>query len=64
LENKVAHSKLEAIKISKKDVVRKLMKLKIDKLPGPDAIHPRLLKETAEELGTALEIMYNSTLEK
>ena len=40
------------------------MKLKIDKLPGPDAIHPRLLKETAEELGTALEIMYNSTLEK
>jgi len=39
------------------------MKLKINKSPGPDAIHPRLLKETTEQLGTALEIIYNSTLE-
>jgi len=37
------------------------MKLKIDKSPGPDAIHPILLKETEEQLGTALEIIYNST---
>jgi len=40
------------------------MKLKLDKSPGPDAIHPRLQKETAEQLDTALEIIYNSTLEK
>jgi len=57
----VGDSKLEDINISKKDVVKKLMKLKS---PGPDAICPRLLKETAEELGMALEIIYNSTLEK
>ena len=62
LEKKVVDSQLEDIKLSKKDVVKKLMKLKIDKSPGPDAMHPRLLKETAEQLVTALEIIYNSTV--
>jgi len=41
----------------KKHVVKKLMKLKTDKVQGPDAIHSRRLEETAEKLGKALEIM-------
>ena len=60
----VVDSQLEDIKISKKDVVEKLMKLKLNKSPGPDTIHPRLLKETVEQFGTSVEIIYNSTLEK
>jgi len=40
------------------------MILKIDKSPDPDAIHPKLLRRTAEQLGTALESISNLTLEK
>jgi len=58
LENKVVDSQLEDIKLSKKNIVNKLMELKIDKSPSPDAIDPRLLKETAEQLGIALESPY------
>ena len=32
-------------------------------LPAPDAIHPKPLKEIAEQLGRTLEIIYNSTVE-
>ena len=31
------------------------MRLKIDKSPGPDARHPKRLKETAEQLSTAYD---------
>ena len=42
LENKVVDCQLEDINIYKKDVDKKLMKLKIDKSTGPEVIHPRL----------------------
>ena len=40
--------------MNKNDVVKKLMKLKIDKPPEPDAIHTRHLKEIAKQLGIEL----------
>ena len=40
-----------------------LSKLKVDKSPGPDNIHPYFLKETANELASPLNIIFNKSLE-
>jgi hypothetical protein len=40
------------------------MKLKVDKSPGLDNLHPRFMKETAEALSEPLTILYNQSLRK
>jgi hypothetical protein len=40
------------------------MKLKIDKSPGLDNLHPRFMKETAENLSEPLTILYNQSRRK
>ena len=46
------------------DEVRKILsKLKVDKSLGPDNIHPYFLKETANELASPLNIIFNRSLE-
>lgn len=40
------------------------MKLKVDKSPGIDNLHPRFMKETAETLSEPLTILYNQSLRK
>ena len=40
--------------ITKEMVQGKLKGLKVDKSPGPDGLHPRVLKEIAEEIVEAL----------
>ena len=46
------------------DEIRKLiLALKCDKSPGPDKIHPRLLKELAPKLGTPLCKIFNQSLQ-
>ena len=46
------------------DEVRKILsKLKVGKLPEPDNIHPYFLKETANELASPLNIIFNKSLE-
>ena len=45
------------------DMVKKgLLKLKVDKAPGPDGLHPRFLRELADQLAEPLRIIFNSTL--
>ena len=45
--------------------VRKLLKkLKISKSPGPDGIHPRIIKEAMEELIEPLVILFKCSLEQ
>ena len=39
---------LEDIDITKEEVLKKIMKLNPSKSPGPDCLHPRALKETAD----------------
>ncbi|CAG2205678.1 unnamed protein product [Mytilus edulis] len=51
-------------KIKEEVVLRHLNALKIDKSPGMDKLHPRLLKEIAESLAKPLCIIYNQSLEK
>ena len=62
LEDISVDSQLDNLEVTKEEVIQKLRKLKIDKSPGPDAMHPRLLKELAVEIGTALETIFNSTV--
>ena len=46
------------------DEMRKILsKLKVDKSPGSDNMHPYFLKETANELASPLNIIFNRSLE-
>jgi len=40
-----------------------LGKLKVDKSPGPDGLHPRVLKEIAEEMVEVLVVIFQESLE-
>ena len=52
------------LKITCDKVTKLLMKLKVDKSPGLDNLHPRFMKETAEALSEPLTILYNQSLRK
>jgi len=54
---------LEMIVIIMEVVMGKLMGLKVDKSPGPDGMHPRVLKEMAREIANALVIIYQNSLD-
>jgi hypothetical protein len=43
-------------------VLKQLNSLKIDKSPGPDELHPRLLKELAKSLTKPFGIIFNQSL--
>ena len=62
LEEKHVDRPMDEISITTEEVLKKLQKLKIDKSPGPDAVHPRLLKELAEEISPALACIFNASL--
>ncbi|CAG2213050.1 unnamed protein product [Mytilus edulis] len=51
-------------KIKEEVVLKHLNALKIDKSPGMDKLHPRLLKEIAESLAKPLCIIYNQSQPK
>ena len=52
---------LDQCKITISDVRRKLQKLNISKSPGPDGIHPRVLKEMSEVLAQPLQILFQNS---
>ena len=51
------------LKISHSMVLEKLTKLRIDKSPGPDNIHPRVLKELQDQLSIPTAKLYNVSLQ-
>ena len=53
---------LDTINVTAEMVIKKLKDLNVTKSPGPDEIHPRILKEAAPSLAPALAILYNNTL--
>ena len=66
---KVLHSKvwginkqLESIEISENMIEMKLAALKPGKSPGPDKIHPRLLKELLFEVSEPLKVIFETSL--
>jgi len=52
------------IEIKEQEVFQLLNKTKIDKSPGLDGIHPRVLKECATELAKPLTILFRNTLQE
>jgi hypothetical protein len=54
--------KLDILKISAETIKKKIDNLKIDKSPGPDNIHPRILsRELSNILSEPLSIIYNNS---
>eukprot|EP00061_Rhincodon_typus_P005273 g24575.t1 len=53
---------LNMVAITKEKVLEKLIGLKVDKSPGPDGLHPRVLKEIAEEIVKALVVIFCESL--
>ena len=50
------------INISEKMVYEKLRKIKVNKSPGPDNIHPRVLNNAASNLAKPLSIIFKTSL--
>ena len=50
--------------ISQDMVAKKLKKLKPTKSAGPDRLHPRVLKETAETICYLLAVVFTRSLEE
>ena len=48
--------------ISVDDVCKKLKQLKDDKSPGPDGIHPMVLKKMAEIVALPLKLIFNRSM--
>lgn len=55
---------LENINITEEEVHTELKKLKVEKSPGPDAIHPKVLKESAEILNAPLTKIFRKSLQQ
>jgi hypothetical protein len=55
-------NELKDLVINKDMVLKLLQNLKIDKLPGPDSLHPRLLFEIKESIAETLRIIFNQSL--
>ena len=49
---------LDNIDITQEMVLKKLKKLKINKSPGPDAIHPRVIHKVSESISINLTIIF------
>ena len=61
---RTVHESLDTINISEDKVHRALNSLKAAKSPGPDEIHPRVLKELSEQLAYPLKILFNKTVKE
>ena len=56
-------TQVSAVAITKEKVLGKMKGLKVDKSPGPDGLHPRVLKEIAEEIVEALAVIFQESLD-
>ena len=53
---------LSSLNITEDMVLEKLCKMKINKSPGPDSIHPRVIREISKELCKPLQIIFQVSL--
>ena len=63
VENKPVDSMLCNIDITEEMVLKKLKELNQNKTPGPDQIHPRVLKELKDEVAQPLTIIFRKSIE-
>jgi hypothetical protein len=55
---------MQSFKITEEAIAKKLLKLKIDKSPGPDSLHPRVLKEISIEISSPLKHIFEISLQQ
>ena len=55
---------LSIIEVTEEEVNKLLKNLVPDKSPGPDNIHPRVLKECADQLSSPLRILFCTSLKE
>ena len=55
---------LKDVKFDKEEVLKKLKNLNPSKSPGPDGLHPRVLRDAAEVLADPLTVIFNKSLEE
>ena len=64
LPNKVANQQLSDVNFNCEDILKLLQGLKPDNSPGPDMIHPLLLKECAHELAYPFFRLFRKSLDE
>lgn len=57
-----AEEEARDITITKEEIIEQLRRLKIDKSPGPDDLHPKFLHEVRHEIGECLAQIMNESL--
>ena len=57
----INHAKLDKIEITREAVLKKLKALNVNKTPGSDGIHPRVLKELQDEVQHPLTIIFQKS---
>ena len=57
----IEHDCLEKI-FQEKEVLKLLQDLNVNKSPGPDGLHPKMLKELSEALVKPITITYNTSV--
>ena len=62
--NSEFHTALTDITITKDQMEKELKSLNEYKSPGPDKVHPKIIKEMAQELALPLKILFDRTLEE
>ena len=62
MDDKMVNHTLKKLEITQSMVINKLKELKTCKSPGPDYIHPRILKETHLEIAEPICDIFNDTL--
>ena len=53
---------LSTIVVTEEEVFKKLKKMNPRKSPGPDGLHPRVLKESADVIALPLTLIFNKSL--
>lgn len=54
--------KISSVEVTEEEVIKLLKNLQPDKSPGPDSIHPRILKECATQIAGPLTTLFHTSL--
>ena len=63
LEDRPFRNTLEDVPIDEERVFKLLSRIKIDKSPGPDGIHNRVLSETKDQVTEPLTMIFKASME-
>ena len=54
---------IETVVLPEESVHEKLTKLNVNKSLGPDDIHPRILKELADDMSAPITLLFNKSIQ-